>query len=402
MKTLLKILGWLLLGVVGIFAIVLLLAYLVYPPEFINRLIRWGDADVYDYQKFPERMLETSDSPFEFSLNLDEARVRSQFEFGSDIDDFDTFLEDNHTQAFIVIQDDTILYERYFNAARRDSIVTSFSIAKSFTSALIGIAIAEGYLQSVDDPITDYLPELAERDPAFANITIRNLLMMSSGIKYSEPPDNATTYYYPDLRQLALEKTKIVDPPGAYFHYNNFHPLLLGMILERATGTTVANYLQEKIWKPIGMQYTGSWSLDEAGFEKMESGINGRALDFAKFGRLFLNNGSWSGKQVIPAAWVAESTQADTSVDYDSYYYDNFIFADGQGYYKYMWWGIQRDARNYDFIALGNHGQLIYISPKTNLIILRFGESYGEFGGSQGWLELFYNFSTAVENVPAQ
>ena len=206
------------------------------------------------------------------------------------MDDFDAFLAKNRTQAFIVIQDDAILYEQYFNGASRDSIVTSFSTAKSFTSTLIGIAISEGYIHSVDDPITDYLPELAERDPAFANITIRDLLMMSSGIKYVEFPfvngDDAKTYYYPDLRQLALEDTHIVGLPGEQFHYNNYHPLLLGMILERATGTSVANYLQEKIWKPVGMEYPGSWSLDEHGFEKMESGINARAIDFAKFGRL--------------------------------------------------------------------------------------------------------------------
>ncbi|MFC1997457.1 serine hydrolase domain-containing protein [Chloroflexota bacterium] len=400
MNKFLKIFGWILLGIVVIFGIVLLIAYLVYPPEFVNRMLRWGDADVYDYQKFPERLLETSDTPFEFAFDPDEASIRSQFEFGSGIDDLDTFLADNDTQAFIVIQDDTILYEKYFNRASRDSIVTSFSTAKSFTSALVGIAIAEGTINSEDDPITKYLPELAERDPAFANITIRDLLMMSSGIKYSEPPDNATTYYYPDLRQLALEKTKIIDPSGEYFHYNNFHPLLLGMILERATGTTVANYLQEKIWKPIGMQYPGSWSLDEAGFEKMESGINGRALDFAKFGRLYLRNGNWDGVQVIPEAWVAESTQADTSVDYTNYYYDDFIFSDGQGYYKYLWWGIQRDDQNYDFMALGNKGQFIYISPQTNLIILRFGENYGEFGSAQGWVDLFYNYAIAMEREP--
>ena len=318
------------------------------------------------------------------------------------MDDFDSFLEKNRTQAFIVIQDDAILYEKYFNGASRDSIVTSFSTAKSFTSALIGIAISEGHIHSVDDPITVYLPELAKRDPAFANITIRNLLMMSSGIKYAEFPfvngDNAKTYYYPNLRQLSLEDTRIVALPGEKFLYNNYHPLLLGMIIERATGTSVANYLQEKIWKPIGMEYPGSWSLDENGFEKMESGINARAIDFAKFGRLFLYNGNWNGVQVIPAEWVAESTQADTSVDYANYYYDDFIFANGQGYYKYMWWGIQRDEQNYDFMALGNHGQFIYISPQKNLIILRFGETYGEITGADGWVDMFYKFATNLVN----
>lgn len=394
MKSILFKLRWLVLGVCLIFGLLLVTAYIVYPAEFVNRVLLWGNSDVYDYQKFPERVLEPSGSPFEFSTNLNEERVRTQFETVGSMDDLDHFLEKNRTQAFIVIQDDEILYEQYFNGSSRESIVTSFSTAKSFVSALVGIAIHEGHIDSVDDPITKYLPELKERDPAFAGISIRNLLMMSSGIKYSEPPDNATTYYYPDLRQLALEKTKINDSPGRYFLYNNFHPLLLGIILERATGTTVANYLQEKIWKPLGMEYPGSWSLDETGFEKMESGINARAIDFAKFGRLFLHNGDWNGVQVIPASWVAESTQADKTVDYASYYYDDFVFSDGRGYYKYLWWGMQRDDQKYDFIALGNYGQIIYVSPQKNLIILRYGESYGDYGDAQGWLDLFYGFAS--------
>ncbi|HET6444840.1 MAG TPA: serine hydrolase [candidate division Zixibacteria bacterium] len=393
-----KIALFILIGVFSVISLSLLYAYIAYPAEYVNRLLRWRDSDVFDYQKFPERPLEIADSPFEFSLNLDEERIRTSFEDVSGMDDFDSFLEDKRTQAFIVIQDDAILYEKYFNGASRDSIVTSFSTAKSFTSALIGIAISEGHINSVDDPITDYLPELAQRDSTFANITIRDLLMMSAGIKYSEFPfvngDDAKTYYYPDLRQLALEETRIIGAPGEEFHYNNYHPLLLGLILERATGTSVANYLQEKIWKPIGMEYPGSWSLDEAGFEKMESGINARAIDFAKFGRLFLDEGDWNGVQVVPAAWVAESTQAERSIDYANYYYDDFIFADGEGYYKYMWWGIQRDEQTYDFMALGNHGQFIYISPQKNLIILRFGETYGEITGAQNWVDMFYGFAT--------
>jgi len=391
-KSSLRKLRWVGLGLLLIAALALIAAYSIYPPEFINRILRWGDADVYDYQKFPERVLETSGSSYEFSLHLEEDRVRTQFETVGGIEDFDRFLEKNRTQAFLVIQDDAILYENYFNGAGRESIVTSFSTAKSFTSALIGVAIAEGYIHSVNDPITDYLPELKERDLAFAQITIRDLLMMSSGIKYSEPPDNATTYYYPDLRSLALETTRITNSAGNTFHYNNFHPLLLGLILERATSTSVANYLQEKIWKPIGMEYPGSWSLDENGFEKMESGINASAIDFAKFGRLFLNEGNWDGKQVVPVDWVVDSTQADTSLDYHGYYGDDFIFADGRGYYKYMWWGMQRDGQDYDFSAIGNKGQFIYISPQKNLLILRYGEDYGDYRDAQGWMELFYDF----------
>ena len=393
-----RILKYLVLGLLVLIGVPLLYAYIAYPAEYINRLLRWGDADVYDYQKFPERVLEPPASHFDFPVALDEEHVRTQFEAGSAIEDFDSFLAENRTQAFIVIQDDAVIYEQYFNGTSRDSVVTSFSIAKSFASSLIGIAILEGHIKSVNDPITDYLPELLDRDPAFANITIRDLLMMSSGIEYEEFPfangDDAKTYYYPDLRKLALDDTFIVGKPGEKFLYNNYHPLLLGMIIERSTGTTVANYLQKKIWKQIGMEYPGSWSLDERGFEKMESGINARAIDFAKFGRLILHNGDWNGTQVIPSEWVAEATQADTSVDYGNYYYDGFIFKDGKGYYKYMWWGIQRDAQNYDFMALGNHGQFIYISLQKDLIILRFGESYGEYDSAQGWVDMFDKFAS--------
>ena len=396
-----KIAKYIIIGLLAIIGIALLYAYIAYPAEYVNRVLRWGDAGVDDYQKFPERVLNASNTPFEFLFALDEEHVRTQFETGSAIDDLDSFLAKNRTQAFIVIHDDAILYEQYFNDASRETIVTSFSTAKSFASTFIGIAISEGYIHSVNDPITDYLPELVKRDPAFANITIRNLLMMSSGIKYVEFPfvngDDAKTYYYPDLRQLVLEDTYIVGSPGEKFLYNNYHPLLLGMIIERATGTSVANYMQEKIWQPIGMEYPGSWSLDENGFEKMESGINARAIDFAKFGRLFLHNGNWNGVQVVPIEWVAEATQADTSVDYASYYPHDFIFKNGQGYYKYMWWGIQRDEQNYDFMALGNHGQFIYISPQKNLIILRFGETYGDIHGADNWVDMFYEFADQWE-----
>ena len=164
---------------------------------------------------------------------------------------------------------------------------------------------------------------------------------------------------------------------------------MLGMILERATGRTVTDYLQEKIWTPIGMAYPGSWSLDEAGFEKMESGINARAIDFAKFGRLFLKKGEWNGVQVVPADWVDDSIQPWMPADYQGYYGDTFIFKDGRGSYQNMWWGIEHDGGSYDFMALGNHGQFIYVSPAKDLIILRFGESYGEYGGALEWVELF-------------
>ena len=382
----------------------LALAFVVYPLAYVVRVFLWQNSDVNDYRKFPERRVAAGSATFDFMESPDEARVRALFEADPAVDDLDAFLAENHTQAFIVIQDDRILYEKYFNDTRRDSIVTSFSTAKSFASTLVGIAIAEGHIESVDEPITDYLPELAERDPRFGDITIRHLLMMSSGIKYREVPflhgDDTKTYYYPDLRELALEQTKIVGPPGERFLYNNYHPLLLGLILERATGTPVAHYLQEKIWQPLGMEFDASWSLDSeaSGFEKMESGINARAIDFARFGRLFLNNGNWDGVQVVPAAWVAEATQEDRSLDRASYYPETAFFSGMDGYYTYMWWGLRREGDAYDFTAIGKYGQFIYVSPHKDLIIVRNGEDYGV--DATEWLRLFYRVAGEIEAGP--
>jgi len=299
-----------------------------------------------------------------------------------------------------VIQDGKILYENYFNNTQRDSIVTSFSVAKSFTSALIGKAIDEGFIESVDDPVTKYLPELAERDPRFNDMTIRHLLLMASGLEYVEfrpllfNSDDILTSYYPDQRKISLENTHIIDPPGQYFHYNKYHPQLLGMILERATGMTVTDYLQTRIWDPLGMEFDGSWSLDSktSDFEKMETGVNARAIDFAKFGVLFLNNGNWQDKQVISEEWVKESTQPLLPYDHDEYYPELFASLPGQAYYQYMWWGMRRDKDSYDFSAGGDKGQLIYVSPQNNLVIVRNGIDFGI--PSEKWLALFYEFAS--------
>jgi CubicO group peptidase (beta-lactamase class C family) len=270
-------------------------------------------------------------------------------------------------------------------------------MAKSFTSTLLGIALGEGAISSLDDPITKYIPELLKRDERFANINIKDLLMMSSGIRYNEDApdnDNDITYLSLNLRRSALENTVIIDPPGRYFLYNNYHPLLIGMILERATGRSVTHYLQEKLWDPLDMEFSGSWSTDskEDAFEKMESGINTRSIDFAKLGRLFLNYGRWNGKQIVSEHWVEEATQPEEKPS--SYYEDDPWFVSNGRYYKYFWWGAKRPGGRNDFAAIGNKGQYIYISPQKNLIIVRNGIDYGI--SSDVWLRLFYEFASII------
>jgi CubicO group peptidase (beta-lactamase class C family) len=394
-KLILRIILWAALILVVLFAASILFLSLRYSTGFMLReyFMDLGNAD--DYLTLPARELTASSNPFHFEVDTSmETQVQEAFQTNPGIPDLDTFLSDTGTWAFLVIQDDTIMYERYFQGYQHDSLVTSFSVAKSFDSALIGIAIEEGYIKSVEDPITDYLPELAERDPRFQDIHIRHLLTMASGLRYDDdrivlPEDDNLTYAFDDLRHLALTETEVVEPPGVTFLYNNYNPLLLGMIIERATGQSVTSYLQDKIWTPIGMEYDGSWSLDseESGFEKMESGLNARPVDFAKFGRLYLNGGTWEGQQIVPSQWVNDSTQ------------DNGLIQDDLIYYGYMWWGEKCRPGSQDFLAMGNYGQYIYVSPAKNLVIVRNGESYGVENGGEEWIvwgDIFCQFSETL------
>lgn len=394
--------------VISVLIILIIIIGLCTSPDYINitylkRCIAWGSSDVGDYKRFPYHTVNNGTSIFKFNQSDQEDLVASlskdvEYKYKGHtkkIADIDKFLQDMDTTAFIVIKDDSILYEKYFNGYSRDSINTSFSVAKSFVSALIGIAIDEGYIKSVDDPITDYIPELREK--GFDKVTIKNLLSMSSGIKYIEYPlptgDDAKTYYSTDLRKLAVEETILKDPIGQYFHYNNYHPLLLGLILERATNKSVSEYLEEKIWKPLGMEYPASWSIDstESGFEKMESGINARAIDFAKFGRLFLNKGNWNGEQIISEKWVTESTKADFTQNRD--YYKNAWFYKENVSYKYFWYSYPRGESDYDFYAAGHLSQYIYVNPQKKLIIVRNGKTDGKV---DFWAELLHNLSNKL------
>jgi CubicO group peptidase (beta-lactamase class C family) len=367
-----------------------------------EQLHRWVDASVLDYLIFRSRELKASPHPFHFQRAPEDEKVAAlltpmEYAPRKRVGNLERFLTRSGTTSFLVIKDDMVIYEHYFNGYQKDSIMTSFSMAKSFDSTLVGMAIDEGKIGSVHDPITKYLPELAKRDPRFARITIQDLLMMSSGLRYNEDPpyrDNDVTYQAADLRQAALEKTAIVDAPGKYWLYNNYHPILLGMILERVTGMSVTAYLQEKLWDPLGMEYPATWSINggQDGLEKMESGINARTIDFAKFGRLMLNNGQWEGKQIVSQAWVEQATQPEEKPS--SYYGDDPFFVSQGHYYKYFWWGDKRPGSESDFHAVGNKGQYIYISPQKRVIIVRNGFDFGI--PSSRWARLFYQLADGL------
>jgi len=376
-------------AVAGGVALVALVAWvvtglmIVYPPAYVLRAARWGPESLSDHLKFPARALQASTTPFQFARERDDGMLEARIAAAFGVEALEPFLEASGTHAFIVIVDDTIRYEGYFNGADRETLDTAFSVTRSFTSALVGAAIADGLIRSVDDPVTRYLPELAARDPRFERIRLRHLLTMSSGLRYVDVPflngDNIKAHFYPDVRRLALAETRVSEAPGARFVYSEYPPLLLGLILERVTGRAVSDYLQTRIWTPIGMEYTGTWSVDHegTGLEKTDGGLAARAIDLAKLGRLYLNEGRWGHRQILPAAWVADSTREDTSVDYERFYPPQPLFASQQAYYGYMWWGRRRAADDADFYASGHLGQYVYVSPRQRMVIVRTGERSG-------------------------
>lgn len=376
------------LVIVSILALWIASAALVYPPEYVWRVLAWRESDVGDYlNNFPRRTLTASPRPFTFETAAETDRAATIFASSLGVDDLDTLLTETGTQSFIVIQDDRIVHEKYFNGWRQDALVTSFSVAKSFVSTLIGLAIEEGYISSVDDPVTRYLPELGRRDPRFERITIRHLLTMSSGLDYQDMRwfffngDDPLTTYHPDQRAISLSDTQIIDEPDKYFLYNKYHPQLLGMILERSTGLSVTAWTQSRLWDPLGMSFDGAWALDStfSGFEKMEAGLNARPIDLAKLGSLFLHRGLWNGQKVISPEWVALATGSDPSGRAPAF--------DDERFYAFMWWGLVRAEGPPDFFAAGDHGQYIYVSPANHVVIVRTGSDYGI--SSNRWIDSF-------------
>jgi CubicO group peptidase (beta-lactamase class C family) len=376
-----SILNWL----VKIMLVLLVIAGGVYlwalsstDTSLIARGIMWGDSDAGDLYRFPTRLMNASIKPVEFEPPdgvlqdvLAELPITNP-EIGVENMPFDEYLAYTNTTAFIVLHGDQLLYEAYFNGADRESIQTSFSAAKSFVSTLVGIAIEEGFIGSLDDPITDYLPELSDRDPRFKEITLLHLITMTSGLRWerssSNPfSDDFISYYSPDLRATALG-VEIVAQPGNEFIYNDYNPLLVGMILERATGMTVSEYMGTRLWQPMGAEGDGSWSLDSegSGFEKMFVGVNGRAIDLVKLGWLFLNNGRNGNSQVVPADWVQEATRLDTTTDPATFY-------------QYYWW-IDEERQMY--YAEGDKCQFIFVYPQAHLVVARFGIDCGGTGFS--------------------
>lgn len=341
----------------------------------------WRSSDVGDFEKFPSHPFRASPEPSRyvhftgtslFNLPVPEKKGRNK--------PLDILLRETETTAFLVVRRDTLLYEQYFNGYTRESMNTSFSVAKSITSLLVGCALADGLVNHTGQVVTDYLPDAKQ----FSQVTLTDLLDMRSGIQFKDHDmpwgDKPKAYYDPDLRGR-IQELEMSYTPGTRFQYNSYNPIIAGMVLEKASGKSPARYFEERVWDRMGMEFSGSWSLDSeaSGMTKMESGLNLRAIDFVKFGSLVLHRGRWNGSQIIPESWILDMMDCPPANQVPEFGSDV--------YYEKFWWVFRNESRGtYILSGWGHLGQYLYIFPDSEVIIARMGKSTGNV---DSWKAIF-------------
>jgi CubicO group peptidase (beta-lactamase class C family) len=381
-RNLLRLAGWL----VGLVALILIAWVIVAGPVTVGRVMRYGDTQIDDFEYYPARQLTASDAPFLFADETGAGRVPAEIALGEGAPQpLEDLLAGNDTIAFLVIKDDVILLESYYQDHGPNSLSQVFSVSKSVTATLVGVAIRDGIFASTSERVTDYAPELAAS--GWDGVTIRDLLTMTSGSDYLEN-DNPFGIHvilnYTPVLEAKILGFGMQDEPGSVFRYKSGDNAVLALMLSRALAPrTIADYTQEALWAPLGMQHDGLWSLDdEGGLEKTWCCLAASAHDLAKIGRLYLQNGVWEGAQILPPEWAREATTA--AIPHESWPED--LRAAELENYGYFWWLLSGDDG--EALALGKDGQYIYLNPAANAIIVRLGWSQGELFTSE-WVALF-------------
>lgn len=278
------------------------------------------------------------------------------------------------TQGVLIIHHDRIVYEKLWGDFTSDRLATVFSISKSITSLLCGVAVDDGYIRSIDDPVTDYLPELKKGDPMWQKLTIRHLLNMRSGLDF----DDTYSLTLKDLKRLnamarlnyghhlmrQIRGLKFRCEPGTEFRYESMTSQILGVVVERASGKRYADYLSERIWKPLGMESPALINVDSKknGMAHAFGGITLTIRDLAKIGRLYLDKGQWNGKRIVSEEWIRKSSEYDSE--------------NNRGYH-FNWYDLSHvgepKAACPGFFAEGIKGQILYVNPYKDLIMVHIG-----------------------------
>ena len=373
------------MGKLTIFVIIILLAGLaIYSPNLI-RLYKLSnlynkDTIAHNFINMDKIFITSdpvtpSDDPYIFEEDLIE--LPETFTFEGKEKNLKEALDYFCTDGLIILHNDRILYENYWNGNDRYSKHISWSVAKSFLSALIGIAIEEGLIDSIEDPATKYLPDF--KGTGYEGVKIKNILQMSSGVSFNEDyadPDSdinkfgrATARGTP-FRDFAktLENEK---EQGTYNHYVSIDTQVLAMILETVSEMPLREYLSKKIWSKIGMESDAYYITDKTGVDMALGGLNATLRDYAKFGYLYLNNGSWFGEQIVPEDWVKASHTPDAPHLMPN---AGDELSSSEWGYGYQWW-VPGDPMT-DYTAHGVYNQFVYVDPVSGVVIAKTSSNH--------------------------
>jgi CubicO group peptidase (beta-lactamase class C family) len=352
------------------------------------------------YKSFNASVIEPAEVKYTFPIALQPLPVT--FEFNQAQMSLKAFLKDSETTGLLVVKNGQIVFEDYWLSHGKDKQHISFSMAKSFVSALFGIAIEDGHIKSIEQKVTDYVPELV--GTSYDQVLIKDVLQMSSGVKFNEDYGDFNSDINRFSRAIAfgtsldefsasLERERA---PGIYNHYVSIDTQVLGMVLTRATKKSLSAYLSEKIWQPMGMEHKAYWLTDDIGMELALGGLNVTMRDYAKMGWLFLNQGRWTDvngevTQVVPEQWVIDSVTPDAPHLMPG---KNNPFSSSPFGYGYQWW-IPLNAED-EFSAQGIYNQYIYVDPDQHLVIVKNSANYKYNDKSLQWSDKHYAMFRAI------
>ena len=386
----------------------------------VTRGIKYGNASVDDYTVFEQDTVARGAQTFKFHEKQQNNTLVDTLKFDIYLSKTDTLLNLTLREtmdymdvpsAAIVIQNDTILFEHYSGGWDGDSQSCIFSVTKTITSILCGIALKDGYIKSLGDTVTDYVPELKDADPKFAQLKIEHLLDMTAGLKFNEnyswnPFSKIAKLYMGNNTLKVLQSLKFINTPGESFSYDSATTAILGVVIERATGKPYAQYLSEKVWQPLNMERDALIGLDskKSHTAKSFAGLTTNVRDLAKIGRLFLENGVCDGEKIVDPTFIQRCFSTHISG----------ISGKGQGRYSYSWyWGVADEENgkrkffdtleeldvyykdhpdksinrifknpnngyfavlhNGGFWGFGLYGQVLYVNPSKNMIAVYLG-----------------------------
>ena len=343
--------------VVGVFLGVLVISYLLL-PTYAQKALIYLQPGIEDYPIFENRTVEANGGQ-DWQVDSLASQLQIDDETLSKIEAFEPV-------AFLVIKNGKIIYEKYWENYGQESLSNSFSMAKSIVGLLIGAAIDDGYIKNVDQAVSDFIPEF--RNEKNKDLKIKDVLTMSSGLNWDESYSSlfstTTNAYYGNKINDLILGLEVSEKPGVNFKYLSGNSQLLAMIVETATKKSISEYTAEKFWKPMGAVNSALWSLDDKnGMEKAYCCFNSNARDFARWGQLILNSGTWGNDTLISPEYVQASIQPSDLIDETG----NKI-----NYYGYQWWIHDANGWNVPYMR-GILGQYVFAIPEENAVVVRLG-----------------------------